>query len=234
MIMPEQKPHRSKQDVGTPDDFKAALEERFGKITFDLAAHKANKICDKYFAPKELSAIYEHGITNDDDLLVELIEAGANYYNARAKIEQAAIEAKVLYDNGLKKPKVKFLVINTDQDHSGLDSLSQDWRQITGGNSFLNPEYSNIEPWAKKCAETFGVFDQNYKGPSIVDINPILLLIPAAVGSNYFKDYIDYKAAVKFLSPRMTFKGHKDPYPKDLILAVYGMGATGYECWRWK
>ena len=37
-VMPAQKPHRSVQVVETPWDFIDAVEKRFGKITFDLAA----------------------------------------------------------------------------------------------------------------------------------------------------------------------------------------------------
>ena len=37
-VMPAQKPHRSVQVVETPWEFIDAVEKRFGKIVFDLAA----------------------------------------------------------------------------------------------------------------------------------------------------------------------------------------------------
>ncbi len=36
------------------------------------------------------------------------------------------------------------------------------------------------------------------------------------------------------LSPRLTFEGTKDPYPKDLMLSVFGYGMNGFDTWRWK
>jgi phage N-6-adenine-methyltransferase len=98
------------------------------------------------------------------------------------------------------------------------DSLMQPWSGF--GNRWLNPPYSNIEPWAEKCAKEHGA-------------GRILFLIPASVGSNYWARWIDRWAHVYFLSPRLKFVGAKDPYPKDCALCVYGE-TPGYECWRWK
>lgn len=47
--MPAQKPGKSKQDYGTPRPFLDALELRFGRIQFDLAASAHNKVVDAYF-----------------------------------------------------------------------------------------------------------------------------------------------------------------------------------------
>lgn len=44
----------SKQDYQTPPDFIEAFELRFGKISFDLAAHKNNTQHEKYFCAPEL------------------------------------------------------------------------------------------------------------------------------------------------------------------------------------
>jgi hypothetical protein len=41
----------SKQDYRTPADFMAAVVDRFGPISFDLAAHAENKQSPNYFAP---------------------------------------------------------------------------------------------------------------------------------------------------------------------------------------
>lgn len=51
--MPLQKPGQSKQNYGTPWEFIEAVEKRFGKITFDLAAEEGNAKCDKFFAEKD-------------------------------------------------------------------------------------------------------------------------------------------------------------------------------------
>jgi phage N-6-adenine-methyltransferase len=156
-FMPEQKPGRSVQEVGTPRIFLDAVEARFGKLEFDLAANIDNSICGPDFY-------------------------GPGSFNA-------------------------------------LDGLSTWW----GGkplNMWLNPPYGNIAPWAAKCAR-----DRHPEGR--------IAFVPASVGSNWFADHVDGKALVLFLRPRLTFVGHTQSYPKDLILAMYGE-KPGYECWRWK
>lgn len=50
--MPAQKPGASKQDYGSPPAFLRAVEARFGRIVWDLAAHASNSVCgDRYFGP---------------------------------------------------------------------------------------------------------------------------------------------------------------------------------------
>ena len=98
------------------------------------------------------------------------------------------------------------------------DAFSFDWGMFSG-LQWLNPPYSDIGKWAKKCAES---------APA-----KIALLVPAAVGTNYFRDHIFNQSRVLFLSPRLTFVGHTQSYPKDLMLCMYGF-EPGFECWRWK
>src|ERR1700730_1794186 len=47
--MPAQKPGLSKQDYGTPRVFLDAVERRFGKLVFDLAATSANSVARRYY-----------------------------------------------------------------------------------------------------------------------------------------------------------------------------------------
>jgi len=47
--MPRQKPHRSKQDYGTPPEFFAAVERRFGPVTWDVAADASNTLVESGF-----------------------------------------------------------------------------------------------------------------------------------------------------------------------------------------
>lgn len=51
--MPAQKPGSSRQDYGTPRDFIAAVERRFGKLHVDLAATKANAKAPRFVTPEE-------------------------------------------------------------------------------------------------------------------------------------------------------------------------------------
>lgn len=102
------------------------------------------------------------------------------------------------------------------------DALAQDWFHVWArvrGWLWLNPPFNNIAPWARKCAEAQA---------------PIALLVPASVGSNWWREHVDGKAQVFFLSPRLSFDG-KNPFPKDCALCLYHYCvAPGYECWRWK
>jgi len=109
------------------------------------------------------------------------------------------------------------------------DSFAHDWSAPTWprGNRWLNPPFSHIAPWALKCAEYACARD-------IVDANsPLLFLVPAGVGANWFRDHVADKARVLFLNGRLTFVGYNHPYPKDCMLCIYG-DAPGYEVWSWQ
>ena len=104
------------------------------------------------------------------------------------------------------------------------DGLAQPWAlDFPRGNLWLNPEFAKIAPWAEKCAIE-----------STARQGLVLLLTPASVGSNWFAEWVHRRSMVFALSPRLTFEGETTPYPKDLILSVYGMGLEGFSCWRWK
>ena len=49
--MPAQKPGKSVQEVGTPRAFLDAVETRFGKIAWDLAANETNHVVDEWSGP---------------------------------------------------------------------------------------------------------------------------------------------------------------------------------------
>lgn len=102
------------------------------------------------------------------------------------------------------------------------NSLVQDWNRLSG-NLWLNPPFSDIDPWAAKCATT-----KDRAGW-------LFFLTPASVGSNWFSSHVLPNAFVLGLSPRLQFVGTNDPYPKDLILSLYGFGGMrGFQTWRWK
>lgn len=102
------------------------------------------------------------------------------------------------------------------------DSLANGALWCPMGICWLNPPFGVIGPWAKKC------WDESQLGARIV------MLTPASVGSNWFRDYVHNRARVLFLSPRIQFECADDPYPKDLMLSCFGWSHVGYECWRWK
>ena len=131
--MPKQKPGKSEQIVVTPLELVDAVEARFGKLRFDLAATREN--CRVRSDP---SRFYGPGSSR------------------------------------------------------GTNSLKKDWSKRKG-LCWLNPRYGNIAPWAQKCAET--------------ELRPntkIALLVPASVGTNWWREFVDGNADAYFLSPRMS------------------------------
>lgn len=105
------------------------------------------------------------------------------------------------------------------------NSLSIPWAVEThckGANLWLNPPFADIAPWAAKCAHE-----------SVRRHGLIFLLTPASIGCNWFAEHVRGKAIVLGISPRLTFEGTNDPYPKDLMLSVFGYGLYGFDTWRW-
>jgi hypothetical protein len=121
-------------------------------------------------------------------------------------------------------------------DHSNAmccDALSFNWSRAPSGNLWLNPRYADIAPWAEKCAASaWWESEKTKRGPGPASGRVIYFLVPASVGANWFAEHVDKKSLVLFPRPRLSFDG-KNPYPKDLILACFGL-KPGYECWRWK
>jgi len=113
-------------------------------------------------------------------------------------------------------------------------SLAANWTfpfqpsQPVQGWCWLNPPFANIEPWAKKC------WEESRKGCHIA------FLVPASVGSDWCRDWVDRKATiVYFLNGRIPFIPDKPKwgYPKDCMLALYQPDRhykTTYEVWNWR
>jgi phage N-6-adenine-methyltransferase len=101
--------------------------------------------------------------------------------------------------------------------------LLKSWAFGLGWN-WINPPFARIAPWVEK-AHWQGV----QRGVKTA------VLIPAGVGSKWWREWVHNRAQVLFLSPRVTFVGCTDPYPKDCALLLYGNGYEGeYECWNWR
>lgn len=101
------------------------------------------------------------------------------------------------------------------------DSLKQDWHKIAGWG-WCNPPFEKLEPWVQKA------YEESRKGAKVA------MLVPASVGTLWWNHYVDKKAHVLFVRPRITFVGHNTPYPKDLALLLYTKYVRGgYRCWDW-
>ncbi len=102
----------------------------------------------------------------------------------------------------------------------------EEWQDLL----WLNPPFDNIAPFAKKCADTIRA------APAGRWPTRIALLVPASVGSNWFRDHVWEKSLVLFLNGRICFDS-KNPYPKDCMLAIYDatrIRPEPPEVWSWK
>ncbi len=105
----------------------------------------------------------------------------------------------------------------------GIDALQRDWlTEFPTGNLWLNPPFAEIAPWAAMCSMTAERCGYTF------------LLTPASIGSEWFAASVHNRAQVFGLRPRITFDGTSDPYPKDLMLSVFGFSLRGFDTWRWK
>lgn len=113
----------------------------------------------------------------------------------------------------------------------GLDALELEWPE--GERAWLNPPFGLSKAFARKCAQSS---------------TSVAMLVPASVGSAWFAEYVDGKADVIFLRPRIVFlQPDGQPCPaginRDCMLAVYPRGAlrdgvrsfdTMYLCEDWR
>ena len=107
------------------------------------------------------------------------------------------------------------------------DSLIMRWHEIQNVGKptllWLNPQFDPIRPWVEKCAT------ESQLGAEI------LLLAQASIDSNWFEDYVWPYATVYAIKPRLRFVGHKDCYPKPLMLCHYcAVPNRELQIWRWK
>lgn len=211
----------SKQDYATPADFMAAVEQRFGKVQFDLAAHRLNKQHERYFAPLRFIETYDPKKHDAEATVNRLVDSGADPNEAVPQVAFAAA----------RSDKTKLSIKNIDPDCFAYDAFAFDWASIsdkfrspTGGPGLLwnNCEFSDVGPWAKKHA-TCGPRGANS-----------LLLTPSVTGANWSTDHVFAKADVYLLKGRLMFDG-KNVFPKDCMLSSYSPNATGAcHVWDWK
>ena len=123
--------------------------------------------------------------------------------------------------------KLTFDVACTRENRKAPDFSTESEPKLWPGNGVLwcNPPYSDMRTWARLCWQW---------GASGVD-GKLLLLCPASISTDWAAEYVVNKCWIYALRPRLTFVGHEDPYPKDLMLCVFGSGVdAGIESWRWR
>jgi phage N-6-adenine-methyltransferase len=110
-----------------------------------------------------------------------------------------------------------------EDEHGGALAPHKQWHWQRGGWCWCNPPYADIGPWVARAC------DEAIKGGQIA------MLVPASVGAEWWKQYVDTHAYVLFLNGRITFVGASDPYPKDCALLLYTpWRATGNQIWNWR
>lgn len=109
------------------------------------------------------------------------------------------------------------------------NSLMQPWR-VGNGVNWLNPPFSRIEPWVQRAYE-----QSREQGARTA------VLIPAAVGANWWRDWVHHKAEVLLLNGRLAFMPDKPTwlYPKDCALLLYDyldpwFDPWKYDVWTWR
>lgn len=210
----------SKQDYATPDDFMGVCKSRFGQISLDLAAHAGNRKHERYFAPATLDVTVDYNKVSMADVKAihsDLVRQGATLEDA---------ETVSLVQLVGSPRKTTYSIKNSDKKALAFDSLKQDWAlHGQGGSLWLNCEFNDCGTWAKKCAAEAKL------GATV----SILLLTPASVGTNWFRDDIAPYADVYLLNGRLSFDG-KNLYPKDCMLShfYYHRSVRDICIWNWK
>lgn len=110
------------------------------------------------------------------------------------------------------------------------NGLERPWLRYSGWN-WCNPPFANIYDWVAKA-----------NAESAVGAHSVVL-IPASVGSDWWRECVEPFAYIVFLHGRLTFggtpinpkTGKPDPYPKDCALLFYTpWGFRGSEIWSWR
>jgi site-specific DNA-methyltransferase (adenine-specific) len=84
------------------------------------------------------------------------------------------------------------------------DGLSREW----GNSTFMNPPYSNPEPWVRKA------YEESLRGKIVVG------LLRGDTSTRWFHDWVLPYADLRFVRGRIKFNG--DPAPFASIIAVWG------------
>lgn len=101
------------------------------------------------------------------------------------------------------------------------NALVQSW--VFDGWGYCNPPFSDLRPWVEKA------WQEAQRGAHTA------MLVPAGVGANWWRDHVHGRARILLLNGRLTFVGHKQPYPKDCALLLYTPDVIpAYEIWSWQ
>lgn len=99
---------------------------------------------------------------------------------------------------------------------SETDGLITEWN----GNIYINPPYSNIEPFLLKA------IDELKEGRA----NKCVFLIPVRSDTKYWHNLImKYASEIRFVKSRLNFNESKSPAPFPCVLIIFDKKLSG-EC----
>lgn len=109
----------------------------------------------------------------------------------------------------------------------GEDALERPWAKAVDsdwdGLGWLNPPFADLEPWVQKARYEAGLGLH------------LAMLVPSAVGANWWRDCVEPYAYTLHLNGRVTFVGETTPYPKDCSVLLYlPERLTGSQVWTWR
>lgn len=93
------------------------------------------------------------------------------------------------------------------------DGLKQSWK---GEVVFVNPPYSQIEAWMKKCHDEY-----------VAHRCLIVALIPSRTDTRYFHNYCQSATGFAFIKGRLKFEPAKSSAPFPSMLVMWNRDWTG-------
>jgi phage N-6-adenine-methyltransferase len=110
------------------------------------------------------------------------------------------------------------------------NSLNSEWfvKKAIAGTAqknicaWLNPPFKSVGPWMEKCKH------ESEMGCKIIS------LTLSSLGANWYRDHVEGNALSLVLRDRVIFEGCKDPFPKELMVTLWGFSMTGLGFWSWK
>lgn len=88
----------------------------------------------------------------------------------------------------------------------GKDGFNREW----GKRCFVNPPYSKIKDWVKKC------YEEAQNGKIIV------MLIPSRTDTRWWHDYVMKAKEIRFIKGRLKFGGSKNSAPFPSCIVIFG------------
>jgi phage N-6-adenine-methyltransferase len=107
------------------------------------------------------------------------------------------------------------------------DSLNPDtiWPHTrTGFSNWLNPPFAKPRAWLERALYEKLVFNTD-----------TFVLLPALVSTAWYRDLVEHKASIYFLSPRPKFVGYDQTSARDIMLMRFSnYWPLETKQWRWK